>query len=307
MMRRMKTAQVVGLIALGLLSFSVRPQNADAVPGYSIHPASKYREFFVRGSHGSELFVSVSVGGIAEVSVFQWGKSGSVEYAVRGSYTEDHIKAQFPGLGHLDMRWQPSGRPEVSDEPQGDCKGRKSLDQQGVFVGGFSFRGERNYTAVKVRRVKGFTSQTFREVCKGPNAGPQPPTVSEEILTADRRKSNEREVGFEAWSKEEWGTRIQGFEATLIERRRNIGIRRTTFAGGEPVAGQFVFDNQAQTASVAPPSPFHGTAELMNSSSSPWTGDLSVPFLGLGQVALAGSGFDGQLTHKGAELSPVGS
>jgi hypothetical protein len=306
MMRIVNTSMVAGVIALGLLGFGARPQKAAAEPGYSVHPASKYRAFSVRGTHGGEVFVSMGSGGVVEVSVFQLRKSGMVEYAVRGSYTDDHIKARFPGLGRLDMHWRPSGKPEVTQEPQGDCNGRKALVQQGAFAGSFSFRGEQNYTRVKVKRVKGFMLQTFREVCKGPNAGPQPP-VSEEILTAEGRRSDGRMVGFEAWSKEEWGTRIQGFDATLIERRRNLGIRRTTFAGGEPVAGQFMFDNQARTALVAPPSPFDGTAELTNSSSDPWTGDLSVSFLGFGRVPLAGPGFNAQLTQTGAELSPVGS
>jgi len=205
------------------------------------------------------------------------------------------------------MSWRPSGKPEVSREPQGDCEGRKALVQQGVFVGNFSFRGEQNYTQAKVKRVEGRTIQTFREVCKGTDAGPQPAALPEEILTADNLGSGGRSIGFQAWSKTEWGSRLEGFEAVLIEQRRNLEIRRTTFAGGEPVAGQFRFDNHAQTALVAPPSPFHGSAELANSSSVPWTGDLSASFIGVGQVPLAGPGFNAKLTHKGAELMPLGS
>jgi hypothetical protein len=288
-----------------LISLCVGPQNAFAKPGYSVYPASKYQVFSIHGTHGSEVFVAVSPGGLVEVTVFQLRKSGIVEYAVRGSYEDDQIKARFPGLGRIKMRWKPSGKPEVTDEPQGDCVGRKALIQEGRFVGRFSFRGERGYTEAKAKRVEGRTIQTFREVCKGTDAGPQPSTSSEEILTADNRGDGKREIGFEAWSKEEWGSRIEGFEAVLIERRRDIGIRRFTFSGGEPVAGQFIFDNQARSALVAPPGPFNGSAELTDSPSERWTGNLSVSFLGVGRVSLAGPGFKGELTQRGDELSPI--
>jgi len=305
-LRRYLSCLLAGVILMGA-SLSVTPQTVAAKPGYSVHPASKYRAFSVRGTHGSDVYVSVSAEGLVEVSVFQLRNSGLVEYAVRGSYEDDQVEARLPGIGRIKMRWEPSGKPEVTDEPQGDCEGRKALIQEGIFVGIFSFRGERSYTEAKVKRVGGRTIQTFREVCKGPNAGPQPSTSSEEILNAYSRGSGTGVIGFEAWSKEEWGSRIEGFEAVLIERRRGLRIRRFTFAGGEPVAGQFMFDNRARSAFVAPPSPFHGSAELTNSTSEPWTGTLSVPFLGVGWVPLAGPGFKGKLTHRGDELSPLGA
>jgi hypothetical protein len=297
---------LAGVVLMGA-GLCVEPQNAAARPGYSVYPASKYRAFSVHGTHGSDVFVSVGPGGLVEVSVFQLRNSGLVEYAVRGSYEDDQVKARLPGLGRIRMRWKPSGKPEVTDEPQGDCEGRKALIQEGIFAGIFSFRGERSYTEAKVKRVAGRTIQTFREVCKGPDAGPQPSTSSEEILNAYNRGSGTGVIGFEAWSKEEWGSRIEGFEAVLIERRRGLQIRRFTFAGGEPVAGQFMFDNRARSAFVAPPSPFQGSAELTNSTSGLWTGNLSVSFLGVGRVPLAGPGFKGELTHRGDALSPLGA
>jgi len=70
--------------------------------------------------------------GLAEVSVFQFRYSGLVEYAVRGSYEDDQVKARIPGIGRIKMRWKASGKPEV--------------------------------TEAMVKRVEGRTIQTFREV-----------------------------------------------------------------------------------------------------------------------------------------------
>ena len=145
---------LAGVLLVGI-SLSVGTQNATAKPGYSVHPASKYRAFLVHGTHGSDVYVSVSAEGLVEVSAFQLRNSGFVEYTARGSYADDQVKARLPGVGRIKMRWKPSGKPEVTDEPQGDCVGRRALIQEGIFVGSFSFRGERSYTESKGEAGRG--------------------------------------------------------------------------------------------------------------------------------------------------------
>jgi hypothetical protein len=274
-----------------------------AATGYTVYPAAKYRTFHIRGTHGTNIAVYAR-GEMIEVLVFQLRRSGLAEYRVQGTSANDHIKARFPGLGHIDMRWKPSGKKKITSEPQGDCKGRRALVQEGSFVGDFSFRGEGGYTEGKIARVKGLSIRSFREVCKGLDAGPEPSIQPEEALLAYVSNA-QRKVSFQASARESPGGRIEEFEAGLIERRPNLVIRRFTFGGGEPIAGRFTFDHGTGTAKVTPPEPFLGSADLNSAADEPWTGDLAVPFLGVGKVRLAGSGFKARLTRRDGGVMPL--
>jgi hypothetical protein len=178
--------------------------------------------------------------------------------------------------------------------------------QKGFFVGGFSFRGERGYTRARVKRVKGLSVRSYREVCRGPDAGPEPSNRPEETLIAYDQDA-QREVGFRASTRAARGGRIEEFAAVLTERSPHLTVQRVAFGEGETIAGQFSFDHEAGTASVTPSDPFLGSADLNPTSGDPWAGDLAVPFLGVGQVALAGPGFKARLTKRGGGLPPLSS
>jgi len=276
---------------------------SQAAPGYTVYPAAKYRTFHIRGTHGTDIAVYAR-GGRVEVLVFQLRRFGLAEYRVQGTSANDHLKARFPGLGHIDMHWKPSGKKKVTSEPQGDCKGRRALVQEGFFAGDFSFRGEGGYTEGETTRAKGLSIRSFREVCKGLDAGPEPSIQPEETLLAHGPNA-QRKVSFRASARESPGGRIEEFEAGLIERRPNLIVRRLTFGGGEPIAGQFTFDHSTGTASAAPPKPFLGSADLNPASDELWTGDLAVSFLGVDKVRLAGSGFKARLTKRGGGVMPL--
>lgn len=117
-----------------------QPRAASAKPGYTVYPASQYRFFHSQGSHGTDITVSANADGWVETGVFQLRRSEMAEYFARGSVTPRRIKARFGNVGQIDMRWTPTSKREVTSEPQGDCRGRKALIQQGVWVGSFSFR-----------------------------------------------------------------------------------------------------------------------------------------------------------------------
>ena len=275
-----------------------------AAPGYTIHPAVKYRTFHIHGSHGTDISVFANERGLVEVFVLQLRRWGLVEYVARGSTANDHVRARFRGLGHVDMRWKPTAEPEVTSEPQGDCRGRKAMIQPGFFVGSFSFRGEDGYTEGKATKVSGLAVHSFREVCKGSDAGPESAAPPEEALLA-YEKDARRELEFRASARAARGGRIEEFQAALTEHRPNLTIRRVTFGGAEPAPGQFTFDHAAGSASVAPPDPFLGSAELNATSNEPWSGDLTVPFLGAGRMALAGPGFRASLTQRVGGIPPL--
>lgn len=280
-----------------------QPCSASAKPGYTVYPASQYRSFHSQGTHGTDITVSADADGWVEIGAFQLRRSEVAEYFARGSVTPRRIKARFGSVGQIDMRWTPTSRPEVTSEPQGDCRGRKALVQQGVWVGSFSFRGENGYTKADVKRINGIAVHSFREVCKGPDAGDEYSHPPEETLLAHSR-GGRREVDFQAATRAARGGRIEEFNATLTERRPKLFIRRSTFSGGGAVVGQFDFDDTTGSARVAPPEPFLGTAELDPAAAATWTGDLIVPFLGVGPVALAGPTFRARLHRSGGVIGP---
>jgi hypothetical protein len=286
----------------GLRGFLTQPRAASAKPGYTVHPASQYRFFHSLGVHGTDITVSASADGWVEISALQLRRSEAAEYSARGSVTPRRIKARFGSIGHIDMGWTPTSKQEVTSEPQGDCRGRKALIQQGIWEGSFSFRGERGYTKADVKRVSGIAVHSFREVCKGPDAGDENFTPPEEILRAYSRRGR-HEVDFQAATRAARGGRIEEFNAALTERRPKLFIRRSTFAGGGAVVGQFGFDGTG-SARVAPPEPFLGSAELDQTAAETWTGDLIVPFLGVGLVALAGPDFRASLYRSGGAIGP---
>jgi hypothetical protein len=282
-----------------------QPCGASAAPGYTVYPASQYRFFHSLGTHGTDITVSARADGWVEIGVFQLRRSEMAEYFARGSVGPRRIKARFGRLGQIDMRWTPTSKREVTAEPQGDCRGRKALIQQGVWDGNFTFRGENSYTKAHVKRITGIAVHTFREVCNGPDAGSEYSTPPEETLLAHNR-GGPREVEFQAATRAARGGRIEEFNAALTERRPKLFIRRSTFAGGEAVVGQFDFDATAGSARVAPPGPFFGSAVLDPSATEAWSGDLMVPFLGVDPVALAGSGFRASLHRSGGAIGPYG-
>jgi hypothetical protein len=290
-----------GLLVVAIIVFLVpmiQPRAALAKPGYTVHPGSQYRYFLAHGSHGTDIYVSADADGWVEVLAFQLRRSEMAEYFARGLVAPRRIKTRFGRIGQIDMRWEPTSKPEVSSEPQGDCRGRKALIQQGVWIGSFSFRGEKGYTKVDVKRVSGIAVHSFREVCKGPDAGAEYSTPPEETLLAHSRRGR-REVDFQAVTRAARGGRIEEFNAALTERRPKLFIRRITFAGGGAVAGQFDFDGTSGSARVVPPEPYLGSAELDPTAAEPWSGDLTVPFLGVGLVALAGPDFRASLHRSG--------
>jgi hypothetical protein len=292
---------VAALMASGIAM--TQPHAASAKPGYTVYPASQYRFFHSQGSHGTDITVSANADGWVEIGVFQLRRSEVAEYFARGSVTPRRIKARFGNVGQIDMRWTPTSKREVTSEPQGDCRGRKALIQQGVWVGGFSFRGENGYTKADVKRISGIAVHSFREICKGPDAGDEYSEPPEATLLAHGRRGR-REVDFQAATRAARGGRIEEFNAALTERRPKLFIRRSTFAGGGAVVGQFDFDVTTGSARVAPPEPFVGTAELDPAGTETWTGDLIVPFLGVGPVALAGPDFRASLRRRGGSIGP---
>lgn len=190
------------------------------------------------------------------------------------------------------MDFRPSGSIKPTSEPQGDCRGRKSLVQHGAFVGVFEFRGEHEFTSVNATRAKGLSVRSFREVCKGEDAGANNGPNREVTLNA-KAELGRRTVRFRAATRQPED--ITEFEAGISESRGRIEIERLVISSGEQ--SEFSQDFAAGSAEVDPPPPFSGTASLKGSETKRggWTGSLSARVPGFGSIALAGRRFSARL------------
>lgn len=252
-------------------------------PGYTVVPGGRSRFFEISGSNGYRVAV-YALG--RNVVLDARSKVGRVEFEAK---TEGHgrrIKARFGHLGFVNMRFLPASRPKITTEPQGDCRGRRALVQPGRFRGVFRWHGEGNFSSANARTVEGLSVHSFREVCKGANAGiGNDQTVGPSLVAkgAIAGRTVETEVFV-------LGEGEPGFFTEVAESTGALKIRRFVSA----IGGSDSFTVAPSGAvSVAPPKPFFGTAEalLEGGSRGTWTGDLSAEFPGVGRLVLAGPQF----------------
>lgn len=305
-MGRWRRGSLISLRLLGGLAVAgcilgASSEAMGAKPGYTVFPPLRYRSFEVRGTHGFDAFISVDGDNRLEVVLFKLGTGSRVTYSVQASTPGHLVKARIGNLGRISMHFEPSGRFKPNREPEGDCQGREGLVQSGTFVGSFRLRGEGGFTRVTATRVPGIAVHTFRQVCKGADAGSQLASAPETRLEA-RHQSRRRVVGFRASARSSSPGRIEEFEAYVVESRPRIHIERHVSIGGEP--GEFTFDTAAEAAVATPPTPFSGFAELraQEGLKPTWRGNLETSFLGLGEVSLAGAGFHASLMELGGGI-----
>jgi hypothetical protein len=301
--RRTKAVLLACAVA-ALLAFA---PGANAKPGYVVIPGSHSVELNLKGSHGFRI-------GAAKVGryfYFQAGDERSVATYVNRSPKQkgDGIKAKFPGIGRISVRFHPQGPPQREPSFFPQCKGGETTKQRGVFVGTIRFRGERGYTSVKATRASGEVATSEKEICKRSIFDDDPDVEADRTELWAYSKSKGRAVGFSAST---WGipeSPLTTFSASVVERRRGMTIYRITFTDGKEsqlIAG----DSRPHplSATVTPPAPFHGSAEFERTAegASSWTGTLSVHFPGLDRVALTGPSFVARFCqHSGCHGNSV--
>lgn len=276
---------------------------ATAKPGFTVIPPGRYVSFSLRGTKGFRISLFAYARQIT-LEAEQPRQQASVVYRVRRHGRRGRVNARFGQLGSIHMHWQPTGAFKASSEPQGDCQGRRPLFQRGFFVGRFAFRAEGAFTEARATRVRGLKVRSFRNVCRRAGAGSarQP----EEALLAVSRQGG-RNLRFRASSRASKVGRIEEFEADAAERIGGLSIDRSVLTGGSAVQGEFSFERATGTAQVEPPNPFVGSGTLNEAmTGEDWIGDLVVKLPGLGRIALAGSGFEAQLTARDGGLAPFG-
>jgi hypothetical protein len=133
--RRFGVLLAAGITAAMLTSSSV----AFAKPGYFVFPGGQSSSLTVKATEGYEVDIYRSPG---HVQLTARKQDGYAIYTVHSARTPpDVIRAKFPGLGRVSLRFHPSGK--ARREPAFCKGGRPSIDRPGVFRGTIRFRGER--------------------------------------------------------------------------------------------------------------------------------------------------------------------
>jgi hypothetical protein len=280
---RLRLIYAIGAVALVITSGVIPVSRSYAhAPGYSVHPAGQWKSFIVRGTHRFLVLVTLERGH-ARLEAISRGATVSYEAPVAAHHGVVH--ARWGKIGAMTMRFVARGPREVSKEPQGDCRGKRALVQQGTFRGHFTFAGERSFTRASIRSVSGLAVQRFREVCHGDNAGLG---ADDGVLTpifAARRKTPTGRVELKAYRL---GPRA-GLEAGVIEVHPQLSVERWIWSFGPSVV---INGEDTGEILVEGEPPFSGRAEVRShDESSTWEGDLACSFPGRGMVALAGSQF----------------
>jgi len=250
-------------------------------------------------------------------------------YLAHGRVTPGSIEASFGGLGRISMRFRPGGRQVRATRGAGCRKpSGAAIAQLGAFEGVLRFRGEGGYTAVDARRVPG-RSVDLRALLAcllgvAPNAAaslpaphaplgirlpglvsprgapgvPSTPThpsgaPRSTSLLASRKEALARLV-FATQEREGGAARFLAVEQASAG---SLGIVRLAYARG--AAGRFSFDDALAAATVHPPAPFSGRAELRRGpgDAKSWSGPLAVSFLGAPGVPLTGPPFGVSLSQ----------
>jgi hypothetical protein len=276
--------------------FAVAP-SAGAKPGYSVFGGFHSIELSLKGSNGYRIYVEKRG---RQIALLAAGKQSVAVYSPHAEVPEgSEIKARFPGVGRVSMRFHPQGPPRrTPPEPFPGCRGGEKVEQAGHFVGTIRFRGERGYTSVRATRAKGAIETWTKEVCKrSPSEDDDSEPLADRTELWVKWESGKRGVGFDASVLGDPFDSIT-FGASVVERSRKMTIFRHTFAEGKK--GSLVIGDTRPyplSATVTPPAPFSGSAEYKRTPDGDrtWTGSLAVTLPGLGRVPLTGPDFDPRL------------
>ncbi len=261
----------------------LKERNVEGVP---------YGRFLAHGTHGFKILVSGTPSSVRLI-VFR-GHAATQYLDTAGRATSSTISANFGRRGRVDVRFEPGDRYATRPLPGqlGKCRSLgRHTERFGIFSGRIEFRGEHDFTKVKLRRAHG-------------RAGPRRPLRCSAAVRSESKSPGEGSAshvealwslgsfnaGAQAFSGIDLGgsllplglskLRHRGvaFSAELREEEGSLLIRRVAVAKGD--AGTLIIDKDQQVAKIQPPAPFNGSAVVSNCSRPEWDGNLSVNFPG---------------------------
>jgi hypothetical protein len=290
---RLRAALGAALIFAVLL---VAPTGATAGGGFDL-------KFQLTTGDGYKL----TVAGYDATALINASKAGDSDerawstYVARGGVSPSMIHADFGKLGHVDMRFHPSGGVRYGKRHRHCVGADRYKIQPGIFVGSVRFRGEDGYASANVHRVKGrVVTPRFLRCLDSffgqfEHAGQKPAKKKPKrtrLSAFDR--SGLTAMFFEA-SERQGKT---GYLAEIEQTIGSLGVFRGVFVHASPAT--FAFDSALSSAAVTPPPPFSGSASFRRGSAGAkvWAGSLAVSFPGAPNVSLIDPRFKTQLTRS---------
>jgi hypothetical protein len=291
-----------GIFVCAVVGLLLLPTAAVGKSGYFLFPGSRESSLSLKGTHGYRIVVSSSDRGV-ELSASN-GK-GVAYYAVkaRRPYREGIIKATFPLLGRVAVRFHPSGKPQHIP-PFPHCHGGRTTIQRGVFRGTIEFQGEEGFTNAHTTQARGKLTSISREVCPRSDHDPSTdiavgtnPTPGYSLSAV--ANSPGRQLAFSAFRSTS-DSALGGntwFSAFLLERRGGMRVIRVAFDHANledfAVGGD---KRRPDSASVTPSLPFRGTAAFQaDAGVTTWAGPLTVDLPGAPDLQLTGPSFRSSL------------
>ncbi len=285
---------MAAVLACALVASLGATESAGALVNSSPPSASMRLE----GSNGYPIDLQVS-DGFSTIAVSEPGERGingaTSEYVVFGGRAGvDEAEADFGRFGKVAVRFVPSGKVKRWPMPEA-CEGKPKFIRYGAFVGTIRFRGETGYTEVDVHRARGTVRATPRQVCHPRNDRPaeksQRRTQDRQLLVTTFTAFHiSAGVGVSAVRSEADPTAAL-LVANSSESVGRVWISRLAFV--EASKDVFSFDPSLNTATLAPPRPFSGSAtfQQIDDYTTRWEGSLTVSFPGRPDVSLTGRGF----------------
>lgn len=269
-------------------------------PAVAEEPAYYGHQLRLEPSNGFQVNLSASseaLGIPAHVSISVATRRSVALYRAPAKVTATSIQADLGPFGEVDLDLYGSGREKMA---RIRCShGQKYPYETGAWEGVVEFRGEGGYVSGNATRLPVLpyiTSYCGSGSGRGESAG------AGETGARLRGKSfaHGRILTFQVNKNHARGKAL--FDAELKERRGGVRIYR--FASGWLPASAFRYDPDLKTATLSPPAPFSGSADLSrtrNSVSPLWSGDLAIEFPGR-RVPLAGRGMHVSLEHACFQL-----
>lgn len=274
---------------------------AQATPSYFVKPRALHLSATLPAGNG--YTASIVTSGHRKVVLTFFQGSYQITYTTLGEVTRKGISADFGKLGHVSLRFRAKRPPEALPLPflMRECRGRKSTEERGVFLGSVQFRGERGFTRIRSQRVKGQVERFYRRVCKGPSwlraSASRASKPESYVLSAVARGDGlKRTFG----SVESGAIGLAVDVATLESKVDGVAIVKTALTLDEAVFHLSPLGKSPVKSRMTPAWPFLGSATYLAEADRPatWMGSLSVRFPGSGQVPLAGPEFEADLCRS---------
>ena len=312
----MKARGRLVFLVCALVALLALPAEASAKPGYVVKPRGLRLSLGLPASNG--YLASIETEGHRRVSLRVFKGSFSATYTALGRVSRKGIEADFGDFGHVSLRFEPKSQFTPKGPFAGSslppflrerCKGKKSAGERGLFQGSVNFKGERDYTQIDARQLKGSVVRSFKRVCKPP------------VDFADKIKLREEATSYSAQTKH------------LGVLRFLIGVKVSLSLGGEELVTAIAFGGERKkvdqvgvrkllmvfedvdsietsppgeqpvTATLKLQRPFEGTATYLKEGRAPatWIGDLGARLPGSGLVPLAGPEFQAEICRSAGE------